>query len=102
MVWRAEPYTSATNPILYVSGQIAAGSHPVHHQGPFVSMLTNLTRSVDDIHVADLTSELIFNSSAVDNSTGITCQTYRGNQPLQTSTHFYHAGRRKINSTCFV
>ena len=92
MAWKADPYIPVNNPILYVSGQIATGSHPVHHRGAFVATLTNLTRSGDDIHVADLTSELIFTTSGVDNNTRITCQTNVGSQQEKMTITFYHAG----------
>ena len=93
MAWKVDPYIPVHNPIIYVSGQlIATGSHPVHHRGAFVATLTNLTRSGDDIHVADLTSELIFTTSGVDNNTRITCQTNVGSQQEKMTITFYHAG----------
>ena len=92
MVWKAEPYIPANNPIAYVSGQIAAGPSPVS-RGSFVATLTNFTRSDDNnIHVADMKSELSVMTSGVDNETVITCQTYVGNKPMQRSTTFYDAG----------
>ena len=94
MLWTAEPYIPANDPIIYVSGQIAPGSYPVYQRGSFVVILTNLTRSYGDIHRADMGSELSFNTNEVENGTRIMCKTYRGSQPSQIWSTFYHAGMK--------
>lgn len=86
------PYIPANNPIIFVPGQIEAGSYPVYHRGPFVAFLESLTRHSGTIHVADLVVDLSVSTSEVGNGTSIMCRTYRGNKYSQTYTTLYFAG----------
>ena len=93
MLWIAAPYIPANDAIIYVSGQIEPGSHPEYSRGPFIAVLTNLTNTGENMNLADLTSDLSFTISEVENETTFICKTYKRQHSVsQKSTTFYHAG----------
>ena len=93
--WIVQPYIPAYDAIKYIPGLIPRGSYPVYHRGSFVGRLTNLTSISGTIHLADLTSDLTFTVSEVENGTTITCKSYDSeNNPSQKSIVFFHAGKR--------
>ena len=97
-MWVAEPYIPANDPIIYVSELIGSGySYPAEYRSPFIANLTGLTRSNNELQLANLTSELTFLANTVDNETSIRCETYAGDQPSTSSSTFFKAGEMELH-----
>ena len=79
MVWIAEPYITAFDPITYTASiaPLDLGSAPINHTNHFYASLLNVTQYNTTTQMGDLTTSLIVITDGLENGTNITCRTTR-------------------------
>ena len=79
MVWIAEPYITAFDPITYTASTapLDLGSAPINYTNHFSASLINITQYNTTTGWGDLTTSLIVITDGLENGTNITCQTTR-------------------------